>query len=132
MIFSSPFFLFCFLPLLLLVYFLSPNRAKNTILLAASLFFYAWGELFYTALMALSILSNYIFGRLVGESQFRKKQFLVLGVVCNLLLLGFFKYVNFIIDNLNSVLVLFSLAKIELQPVHLPLGISFFTFQAIS
>ncbi len=132
MIFSSPLFLFCFLPLLLLVYFLSPNRAKNTILLAASLFFYAWGELFYTALMALSILSNYIFGRLVGESQFRKKQFLVLGVVCNLLLLGFFKYVNFIIDNLNSVLVLFSLAKIELQPVHLPLGISFFTFQAIS
>lgn len=132
MIFSSTLFLFCFLPLLLALYFFSPNRAKNAILLTASLLFYAWGELFYTGLMALSIGSNYIFGRLVDKSQFHKKQFLALGVICNLLLLGFFKYANFIVDNLNNVLAPFALATIELHPVHLPLGISFFTFQAIS
>ena len=132
MVFSSTIFLFGFLPILLLVYFFSPNRAKNSILLAASLFFYAWGELFYTALMAFSILANYSFGVLIGKSQLRRKQFLALGVICNLTLLGIFKYANFIIDNLNSVLVLSALTKIELLPVHLPLGISFFTFQAIS
>ncbi len=132
MVFSSTIFLFCFLPLLLAVYFFSPNRAKNSILLAASLFFYAWGELFYTGLMVLSIGTNYLFGRLVGKSLLHKKQFLALGVACNLLLLGFFKYTNFIVDNLNTVLALFTPAKIELHAVHLPLGISFFTFQAIS
>lgn len=132
MIFSSTIFLFCFLPLLLLVYFFSPNRAKNSILLAASLLFYAWGELFYTALMVFSILANYLFGRLIGESRFRRKQILAFGVFCNLLLLGIFKYANFIIDNLNSVLSLIAVAPIEVETIHLPLGISFFTFQAIS
>lgn len=132
MIFSSTIFLFCFLPLLLLIYFFSPNRAKNSILLAASLLFYAWGELFYTVLMAFSILANYVFGRLIDNSQFRKKQFLAFGVACNLLLLGFFKYANFIIDNLNSAFAPLNVARIELDAVHLPLGISFFTFQAIS
>ena len=132
MVFSSTIFLFCFLPVLLLVYFFSPNRAKNCILLTASLFFYAWGELFYTTLMVFSILSNYIFGRLIDSSPLQRKKFLTLGVACNLILLGIFKYANFIIENLNNVLALFSLAKIEIIPVHLPLGISFFTFQAIS
>ncbi len=132
MVFSSTIFLFCFLPLLLLAYFFSPNRAKNTILLVASLFFYAWGELFYTALMAFSILANYIFGRLIDTTQFRRKKMLALGVACNLILLGIFKYANFFADNLDIIFSLFSINRIELQPVHLPLGISFFTFQAIS
>jgi alginate O-acetyltransferase complex protein AlgI len=132
MVFSSTIFLFCFLPILLLVYFLSPKRAKNSILLAASLLFYAWGEFFYTALMVFSILANYTFGILIGYSRSRRTQFLVLGVICNLTVLGIFKYANFILDNLNNVFTLFTIAKIEVQPVHLPLGISFFTFQAIS
>ncbi len=132
MVFSSTIFLFCFLPLLLLVYFFSPNRAKNLILLTASLFFYAWGELFYTALMVLSIIANYIFGRLIGNSKLRRKQFLALGVGCNLLLLGVFKYANFLANNLDFLFQLLCLDQIELQPIHLPLGISFFTFQAIS
>lgn len=129
MLFSSTVFLFCFLPLLLTVYFFSPNRAKNTILLTASLFFYAWGELFYTGLMALSIGANYLFGRLVDKSLLHKKQFLALGVACNLLLLGFFKYANFIADNLNTLLALFTPAKIELQAVHLPSASPFLPFK---
>lgn len=133
MVFSSTIFLFFFLPLLLLFYFFSPNRIKNTILLASSLFFYAWGELFYTALMVVSILSNYTFGRLIGSSTTQKKIFLGLGVGANLLLLGFFKYTNFIVNNFNKIAqALFDFGGIEVQPIHLPLGISFFTFQAIS
>ena len=133
MVFSSTIFLYFFLPLLLLGYFIAPNRAKNSILLAASLFFYAWGELFYTGLMLFSILANYIFGRLIGLESGQRKLYLGLGVASNLLLLGVFKYTNFIIDNLNKVtLTLFNFSGIEVQPIHLPLGISFFTFQAIS
>lgn len=133
MVFSSTIFLFFFLPLLLLIYFCSPNRIKNSILLAASLFFYAWGELFYTALMVISILTNYTFGRLIDAGKIKKKLFLVLGVACNLCLLGFFKYTNFIVANFNEMaLALFGFEGITVQPIHLPLGISFFTFQAIS
>lgn len=132
MVFSSTIFLFLFLPLLLLVYFFSPNRVKNSILLTASLVFYAWGEMFFTSLMVFSILANYIFGRLIESKPFRRKHFLALGVACNLFLLGFFKYANFLVDNVNTVLAHLNMALIELQPVHLPLGISFFTFQAIS
>ncbi len=132
MVFSSTIFLFCFLPLLLLVYYFSPKGAKNSILLGASLFFYAWGELFFTSLMVVSILSNYLFGRLIEANTTIKKSALILGVISNLLLLGFFKYANFFVDNFNNILPYLSLEKIELQPIHLPLGISFFTFQAIS
>jgi len=82
--------------------------------------------------MVFSILVNYIFGRLIGESRSRRTQFLAFGVACNLLLLGTFKYTNFIIENLNHIFAQFELAQIEVSAVHLPLGISFFTFQAIS
>lgn len=132
MVFSSAIFLFAFLPIVLLVYFVSPWRVKNLVLFAASLFFYAWGELFYCMLMLVSITCNYSVGRLIERSDRYRKHFLVFGVFLNLFLLGFFKYANFIADSFNSFVSLFATARLDIPDIHLPLGISFFTFQAIS
>lgn len=138
MVFSSPIFLFGFLPIILFAYYLSPRTIKNFVLLLASLIFYAWGEVFYVGVMITSIISNYVFGKLIYGALQRNKQdtsakiYITLGVIVNIGLLISFKYANFITDNVNVIFALFEISPIELQPVHLPLGISFFTFQAIS
>jgi alginate O-acetyltransferase complex protein AlgI len=131
MVFSSPIFLFFFLPALIVLYFSTPKQFKNLLLLFASLLFYAWGEGFYVALMLISISINYVFGRLI-DSYDKSRWVLTLGVVINLGILVSYKYSNFIVDNINAALNYFNIASIDLDPVHLPLGISFFTFQAIS
>ncbi len=125
MVFSSITFLFYFLPLFLLAYLLLP--AKNITLLLASLLFYAWGEVEYTLLLLLSVAINYLFGRLIGHmagAAKRQKIMLGLGVAANVLLLSYFKYFNFLMQDVLGIT--------PATPVHLPLGISFFTFQAIS
>ena len=136
MVFSTPLFLFCFLPIVLFLYYCSPVRLKNIVLLMASLFFYTWGEVFYVWIMIASILSNFIFGRWIAAQSAhlnrRRKILVLLGVLINLSLLCTFKYANFITDNVNFVLHLIDIPPILLTPVHLPLGISFFTFQAVS
>ena len=144
MVFSAPIFLFGFLPFALFIYFLAPKRFKNIVLLIISLLFYAWGEVFYLVIMLVSIISNYFIGLMIHKSFLRvngrhidkfigsPKYYLVFGVIINLGLLISFKYANFISDNINNVLEVFSINRIEIAPVHLPLGISFFTFQAIS
>lgn len=130
MVFSSATFLFLFLPIVLALYYLAPKFSRNLILLLASLFFYAWGEVFYLFILVFSILINYIFGFLI--CRYSNRLSLFLAIASNLLLLGIFKYTNFVIDNINTFLVLIGLEPIMVAPVHLPLGISFFTFQAIS
>ena len=103
-------------------------------LLIFSLLFYAWGEVFYLGVMLASIISNYIIGikiHLAKENN-KKKSFLIVGLFINIILLISFKYANFISDNINVLLSFLNIPIIDLQPVHLPLGISFFTFQAIS
>jgi len=124
---------------MLVAYFLSPWKIKNAILLAGSLFFYAWGEAFYVLVMVVSILSNHAFGvridRVSAEkksSAHKRKVLLVLGITVNLILLGWFKYANFIFDNINIALAWIHVDPLAIKEVHLPLGISFFTFQAIS
>lgn len=100
-----------------------------------SLFFYAWGEVFYLGIMIASIISNYIFGRLIfgtQENAHKKQIYLALGISVNLGLLISFKYANFIADNISMLLTLLDFSPLSLEPIHLPLGISFFTFQAIS
>lgn len=125
MVFSSNIFLFLFLPLTLLAYFLPlGKRYKNTLLLVASLLFYSWGEAQYLVLLVVSIIGNYLFG--IGIEKGRRVIFWALAF--NLLLLGYFKYANFLIENLNYLLPY----KISFNEVHLPIGISFFTFHAIS
>ena len=130
MVFSTPLFLFIFLPLVLVIYYLIPQRyvmAKNIELLIASLLFYAWGEPFYVLLMLLSIAANYIFGILLDKydaSIGARRAVLVISVVYNLGMLFFFKYFNFFADTFGVG---------ELVPViALPIGISFFTFQIMS
>ncbi|WP_330949202.1 MBOAT family O-acyltransferase [Virgibacillus sp. MG-45] len=131
MVFSSSVFLFLFLPIVLITYFVAPKRLKNFVLLVASLFFYAWGEPKFVFIMIISIIVNYIFGIVVDLNRNnRLKIKLILGsmVFINLLILGIFKYMNFIIENINSILD----TSLSNPNIPLPIGISFFTFQAMS
>ncbi|MCI9271133.1 MAG: MBOAT family protein [Dorea sp.] len=133
MIFSSVFFVFLFLPIVLLAYFIVPGRLKNVVILISSLIFYAWGEPVYIALMIFSIVYNYIAGieidyhREEGRDG-RAKFVFLMSVVVNLLILGFFKYYGFVIDNLNHILPI----EIPNRALALPIGISFYTFQTLS
>ncbi len=133
MVFSSVPFLFYFLPVFLTVYFLSPGTLlKNLSLLAFSLVFYAWGEPWFVFFMILSIAFNYTIGRGFQVSDTRVRAMnMAIGVVANLCFLAFFKYSAFLVENWNNVFG----GVVQLQPVlpeTLPIGISFFTFQAIS
>ncbi len=135
MVFSSTIFLFFFLPLVLVVYFLTGTKGRNSILLLASLFFYAWGENIFVLLMLFSIGLNYLFGLSIGKSQEAGKTgkiALTLAIAANLGLLAFFKYCNFAVENINRLLLFMQQQPIQISDVHLPIGISFFTFQAMS
>lgn len=135
MIFSSPIFLFLFLPIILSVYFLAPRSARNTLLLVASLFFYLWGEKLYVAVLVSSIAANYCLGLLLerfGDLRRAANALIALGVLVNLGLLVTYKYANFLIDNLNLLFDQIALPRMQAGHVHLPLGISFFTFHALS
>ena len=131
MLFSSITFLFMFLPIVMAVYYLVPNGAKNIVLLLASLFFYAWGEPVYVVLMILSIVLNYFCGRDIeanADNPKKAKLSLVFALTANILILGFFKYYGFLLDTVNSFLT----TDIPYRVLPLPIGISFYTFQAIS
>jgi alginate O-acetyltransferase complex protein AlgI len=140
MLFTDPLFLFLFLPALLAVYFCSPKAARNPLLLCASLLFYASGEGRFLLLLLFSVLLNYFFGLAIGRagSTGRRRLFLCLGVSGNLLLLAVFKYAVFIITNFNILLahltprVHLHVALLPVPEIHLPVGISFFTFMGIS
>ena len=133
MVFSSILFLWFFLPIVLIIYALIGDRfgirVSNIILLVASLFFYAWGEPLYILLMLFSVLMNYCFALLIDKFTAKRKLFLVLAVIGNLALLGFFKYYVFFGSLINMVLGGIYVPMIEIA---LPLGISFYTFQAMS
>lgn len=130
MVFTSPTFLFLFLPLVLLLYYYGNTFFRNVTLLAFSLLFYAWGEGVYLLLMVISIVCNFFFGLLIGrKDNFNKRKIILfIAVVFNLALIFYFKYSSFLVSVIND---LFSLT-INTTAVHLPLGISFFTFQSIS
>ncbi len=133
MIFSSVTFLFLFLPLVLGASFALPRRFRNHVLFAASLVFYLWGEGIYTLLLLFSILASFYLGRALEQRQGREQKILLaLGIVLNLLPLFFFKYLNFAADALAPIFVLAGTQAWRPGPIHLPAGISFFTFQAIS
>ena len=131
MLFSSTLFLYLFLPITLLLFYLAPQRLRNLILLVASLVFYAWGGVSYTIILITSILLNYLFGYLIANAN-NRKLFLSIGVIINLSLLVVFKYADFIVENINNLIFATSIEKIEQPNITLPIGISFFTFQAIS
>ncbi|MBP3917915.1 MAG: MBOAT family protein [Clostridia bacterium] len=132
MLFSSLEFLFAYLPVTLLVYFLSPVKFRNLWLLLVSLFFYGWGEPKYVFLMIFTILFDYVCGYFVGkyreDKPGRAKVILIVSVIVNLGLLGFFKYYDFFAQNLSRL----PFIDIPTLNLTLPIGISFYTFQIMS
>ena len=128
MLFSSISFLYYFLPCVLIIYFCTPKKFKNIILLLSSLLFYFYGEPVYILVMIGSIISGYIHGLLINKYKKYKKIFLITSITISLGLLILFKYSNFIIDNINSIFN----AKFALLNLALPIGISFYTFQILS
>ena len=133
MTFNSLFFLFVFLPLSLLLYYVVPKKYRTIPMIVVSLLFYAWGTPQYLLILAFSVLFNYITG--LEISYFKEegrpvgaRVTMILAVVVNLLLLGFFKYYGFLIDNINAV----SGLHLTAPKLALPLGISFYTFTVLS
>ena len=132
MYFSSLIFLFLYLPAVLLGYYAAPRRFRNGFLLLVNLIFYGWGEPVFILIMALSITANYICGLFIERyrsSERLAKTFVVLSVVISLGLLGIFKYTNFLTGLLRQIPFLSFLPKTNIP---LPIGISFYTFQAMS
>ncbi|WP_028320441.1 MBOAT family O-acyltransferase [Desulfatiglans anilini] len=135
MVFSSIIFLFCFLPVTLGIYFLLGRRGQNAWLLLASLVFYAWGEVFYVAVMLASIAANYAVGVLIAAFRGGRWARLILGIgiAADLAILVFFKYSAFLAENLSFLMSpILGRTAAGIDPGHLPLGISFFTFQSMS
>ena len=135
MAFSSPAFLFVFLPVVLAVYFSLPGlRLRNAFLLLASLSFYSWGEGVYALLLLFSIAANHMLALLVARHRGERagKPIIGLAVAVNLGLLGVFKYTGFFTENLYYLLGLVGGAALPVPSLHLPIGLSFFTFQAMS
>lgn len=132
MVFSSLVFLFFFLPITLFVYFISPHKIKNTILLIVSLLFYAWGEPVYILLMIFSAVVDYFHGIIIGKNRiktpWKARAALISSLIINIAVLGFFKYADFLIENINALLQT-DLASLNLA---LPIGLSFYTFQTMS
>lgn len=128
MLFSSLTFLFCFFPTVVLSYFMLRPALQNYFLLLASLFFYAWGEPKYLLIMLSVIILNYFTGMGINYWAAHKKSILAASIILNLSILGFFKYTDFLIENLN---LIFN-AKLPLLHIALPIGISFYIFQSMS
>jgi len=135
MVFSSPLFLFLFLPVVLTVYFLLPGlRARNSWLLLVSLFFYAWGEISFVLLLLVSTLLNFQLGKWVDASTdlAQRKKAVAVAVVVNVGFLAFFKYAGLVVTSLNAPLTWLGFASLPVPHLALPIGISFFTFHALS
>ena len=132
MVFSSLEFMFLYFPVVLLLYFITPLRWRNVTLFLTSLIFYGWGEPMYVFLMLFTITVDYFFGWMVGKyresNRKRARAYMIAAIVINLAILGFFKYANLVVDTITA-LTGVALTHID---VALPVGISFYTFQALS
>ncbi len=128
MLFSSMSFIYVFLPIVSLLYLAARKELHNPILLTASILFYAWGEPRYLAVMLVTILVNYLGALLIEKYPQKKKLALTLTVAADLGFLIYFKYFNFILDNINAIFH----TNIDFIKVIMPIGISFYTFQAMS
>ncbi len=133
MLFNSLIFLYLFLPVTLLVSFMVPRQVKNLTLLIASLIFYAWGGVWGLAVLAGSMVLNYIAGLAIGNAKSTRgrKRLFAVGVMLNLALLVVFRYSLFLVNNVNTVTELFGTQSWSLGNILLPLGISFYTFKGI-
>ena len=134
MVFSSIPFLLYFLPAFLLVLTLVPKTWKNVVILAFSLFFYAWGAPLFIFVLVASTIADFFIVRQLHRAQEegRRKAFLLASLGLNLSLLAYFKYANFFIENINASLSLWGISSLSWTEVALPIGISFYTFQTLT
>ena len=134
MVFSSITFMFLFLPLVFALHFMTPQKMRNLLLVIASLIFYAWGETGYVLIMIVSILLSYGFGIAIDSTRNTplSRYLLTTGIVLNVGMLAIFKYANFFLANINDLLHCFHRSPVQFEKIHLPIGISFFTFHALS
>lgn len=132
MLFNSVIFLYYFLPLVILLYYLLPKKFRNSFLAISSLLFFAWGGVKYVLLLLASTLINYVFGLLAERNRTNGRLWLVLGILANILILVYYKYSGFFIENYNLVAEKFSWNLSEFKGVLLPIGISFYTFHGMS
>ena len=135
MVFSSYLFIFFFLPLALLGYYAAPKKLRHLTLTIFSYIFYGWANPWFCLLMLFNTSVDYTNGRLMGAYPARKKLFVTISIVCDLAILGFFKYFNFGLDNYNATMAALGITKAQYLGffrVVLPLGISFYTFQSMS
>jgi len=133
LLFSSNVFLFAYLPCVLAVYYLLPRWLRNPFLLLASLLFYGWGEPVYLLLMVVTIGLNYLFGAWIHHRRSRGRDargVLVISVAVNLLLLGYFKYMGFLMETVKDLIP--ALSDLQVPQITLPIGISFYIFQSMS
>ena len=122
-----------FFPIVCLFYFLfKKEKTRKLWLLISSYFFYICWNVYYSLLLLLSTLVTFISGKLINKYPKKKKVFLILSLIINIGILFFFKYTNFFIDNLNNILNIFKLNTFNHLDILLPVGISFYTFQALS
>lgn len=134
MVFSSPIFLLCFLPVCLLLYFAAPEGWRNGVLLLASILFYAWGAPDFVAVLLIATVLNHLLTRAMARTERPrlKKTLCGLAVGVSLALLGWFKYAGFLAEICNSIIGWAGLQQFAWRHVVLPIGISFFTFQSIT
>lgn len=134
MLFSTPIFLYLFIPVFFIVYFLSSNSMKNLIIIIGSMFFYSWGEPSFFFIAIISIALDYWLGKLIYTSKkTRKKVLLIVSVVLNVGLLVYFKYVDFFIVSISSMLEYFGLiVELKLMNIVLPIAVSFIVFEKIT
>ena len=135
MVFSSYLFIFFFLPLALLGYYAAPKKLRHLVLTFFSYIFYGWANPWFCLLMLFNTSVDYTNGRMMQAYPARKKLFVTLSIVCDLAILGFFKYFNFGLDNYNATMAALGIPEAQYLGffrVVLPLGISFYTFQSMS
>ena len=131
MVFNSIFFIFCFLPVFMMIYYLVPGKLRNLLLFLGSLIFYAWGEPVYVILMLFSSIFNYYMGteleRLYYDDR-KQKINLIFSIIINLAVLVFFKYYGFLLNTIGGIIGI----HIPHPELSLPIGLSFYTFRNLS
>lgn len=134
MLFNSPIFLFGFLPIFFLLYFITPNKYKNHVLIFSSIFFYAWGEPVFVFIALASAILDWFLGNIISKSEKipLRKFALFTSIVANIGLLAYFKYANFFVDSFNRLLAVNHLHPIKIAEIALPLAISFIVFEKIT
>jgi alginate O-acetyltransferase complex protein AlgI len=134
MLFYAPIFLFLFFPLTIATVFLARNQYRNRILLVWSIFFYLWGEPVFTGIAVLSTIVDYLIGKKISDhlGHHRSQAYLTAGVSLNILLLVYYKYIDFSIASLNTLLQSLSLSSLPFLQVALPIGVSFIVFEKIT